>query len=265
MNGACGGTWKKLRNNWPRIKNKGDIRKTEAARRKIVRPGGKERADYYGRLNAAVTEREQQVQALQRRNQAFKNLQAEVERYAFATFPQLLGDMQRTHSQAALTEAEWSEFRPKFSGSPTTMLRAKIEILGKDVRVALSPSTLTPGLALTAEQLGTCSLQALNEARDEVGKEISVDDRNAQRLEQLNKQHATLVANGRRLEELVKQAQGSTERLRQLFEEREQCYEEFFGLIVEHCDVLKELYEPLHNQLGAQSRGCAGGRRRYLG
>src|SRR3954470_21614821 len=42
----------------------------------------------------------------------------------------------------------------------------------------------------------------------------------------------------------------SAERIRELFGEREQCYEEFFDIIVEQCDVLRELYKPLQAQLG---------------
>jgi hypothetical protein len=189
------------------VKNKQDLKKTEDQQKELVRPGGKARAEYYGRLNAAVTDREQTVQLLQRWVQVHKNLQGEVERYLFATFPRLLADLQRTHTQAQLTDKEWAEFLPKFAGDPQALLCRKIELLEKAVQDALKPSALAPSAGLTVEQLNTCSLATLKEARDEVGKLISLDDKNAQRLAQLNGQHATLVASGRKLEEAVKRAQ----------------------------------------------------------
>lgn len=231
------------------LKAKEDLSKTEAARKTLIKPGGKERAEYYGRLTTAITERERSLQALSRQFQALRKLQGEVERYEADVFRRLHADLKRVFADAGLNDGEWARFAPAFSADPREVLATRISAQQQSIDDIQQGSGTTPTVTLPEVQLVHCSLQALKSEREAVGQQIGVDQRNVQRLEQLNQQAATQEARRRRLEEEVARAEQSPSRLQGILAERGGLYQQFFELITEQTAILSELYEPLAETL----------------
>ena len=104
-----------------------------------------------------------------------------------------------------------------------------------------------------AELNEKCSLNALKEVRGVIGAQIGTDQRNVQRLQQLNQIHSTQGARRRRIEEDLARAEQSPGRLEAVLAERAALYERFFELITEQCAILVDLYKPLAENLAAAS------------
>jgi energy-coupling factor transporter ATP-binding protein EcfA2 len=236
---------------------KEELSKIDAARKVLIKPGGTERSDYYTRLTSAISTRETTIQALTRKRQAYAKLQHEAERYKSQVFPQALSDLQRTHGEALLTTDEWAKLRPSFAADPMAMLTAKQDEQSSLIKTATEQAGSTPTIAMTIEQLGTCSLEALRAEQKAIGEQIGADQKNAQRLQQLAQLQATHEARRTQLEEDQAQAEQSPARLQGILAERAKLYERFFELITEQCDILAELYAPLGAKLEGASNSAS--------
>lgn len=227
------------------------LEKLEKARQELIKPGGKERADYYNRVSEALAERQQELQDLNRLRQALLKLQAEASRYAVEVFPQLVVDLKRVHREVALTAEEWGSFLPTFTGNPEALLSTKLAAEDAHIKAVEERSKTEPTASLTPEELRTCALDALKAEREKVGELIGVDQKNVQRLKQLNDAHATTETKRRRLAEELVRAEASSERLRESLRERGELYGRFFELVIEQLNILQELYAPLEGVLAA--------------
>ena len=230
-----------------------ELGKTEKAQQDLIKPGGKERADYYTRLGTGITNREQALQALGRQLQSYRKLGSDGRRYETEVFPQLLDDLKRTHGVSLLAEVEWSQFAIKFSGTPQNVVADKIAFLELEVTKTTDRDGLSPSQPMNSGDFEKCSLLELKSAQTEVGAQIGVDNKNVQRLQQLNDLHATHTTKQQRLTEELARAQESPTRLGEHLAERASLYERFFELIVEQSSILTDLYQPLATKLSAQS------------
>lgn len=230
-------------------KAKEDLEKTDELRKKLIEPGGKERAEYYTRLSTAIESREQRIESLNRRVQSLRKLQGEVSRYTAELFPQQLEDLKRTFELAGLSVTEWAAFTLTFTGDPESIVSTRIATTQDEVRKAERATDSVPGPNSSPDELASCSLDSLKSARTTVGEQLGVDTKNAQRLEQLNKMFSSQDAKKRRLTEDLEKAKGSPDRLAAILAERAHLYERFFELTVERCSILEELYEPLKSKL----------------
>jgi len=238
-------------------KVKEELARTGESRKRLIRPGGQERADYYTRLSHAISEREQEVQQASRELQAFKKLQTEVERYRRDIFPRLLADLRQVYGEATLSEKEWPAFQPIFAGDPSAILSAKQLAHEQLIESIKARSGRTPTVNSASDELAQCSLSSLRDEHTSVGEQIGTDKKNVQRLEQLNKLVASQDATRRRLEEELARARQSGDRLKTILAERAALYGRFFDLIIEQCNILDQLYEPLAWRL-AVATGSSG-------
>jgi energy-coupling factor transporter ATP-binding protein EcfA2 len=228
---------------------KKELGKTDALRKKLIKPGGKERAEYYTRLSAAIEEREQVIEGLKRRMRSLRLLDTEIVRYTTDVFPQHHADLRRAFVAAGLTDSDWTALMPQFAGDPKSVVATNIAAEVTAMKQAEKRAEMAPTPTATLEGLGRCSLAALKEARITIGNEIGVDKKNTQRLQQLSQTFSTQDAKRRRLEEDLETAKGSPNRLAAILAERAQLYERFFELTIERCSTLTELYEPLQEKL----------------
>jgi energy-coupling factor transporter ATP-binding protein EcfA2 len=238
-------------------KIKEDLSKVDAARKQLIKPGGKERSEYYIRLSTVISTRETTIQGLTRKRQAYVKLQIEAERYKTQVFPHALSDLQRAHGEALLTTDEWAKLLPSFADDPTTMLTAKLDEQSALIKTATDQNGATPTIAMTIDQLGTCSLESLRVEQKTIGEQIGTDEKNAQRLQQLAKLQATHEARRTQLEEDQARGEQSPARLEGILAERAKLYERFFELITEQCDILAELYAPLGAKLEGASNSAS--------
>ncbi|WCS17758.1 AAA family ATPase [Mycobacterium marinum] len=238
-------------------KIKEELSKIDGARKQLIKPGGKERSEYYTRLINVISTRETTIQALTRKRQAYVKLQHEAERYKAQVFPQVLSDLQRAHGDGLLSTDEWAKLLPAFADDPTTMLAAKRDEQTALIKTATEQTGATPTKAMTIGQLGACSLESLRDEQKKIGEQIGADQKNAQRLQQLARLHATHEARRTQLEEDQARAEQSPARLDGILAERANLYERFFELITEQCDILADLYAPLGAKLEGASNSAA--------
>src|SRR5207302_8102462 len=154
-------------------------------------------------------------------------------RYKIEVFPHSLTSLQRVHGGAVLSEQEWASFLPKFSGDPEGIVKDKILNHEAQVKVATERSGTVPTMEANAVQLRECALAKLKAEMVKVGELIGADNKNAQRLKQLSDSLVTQETRRRRLEEELKRAQRSGDRIQEVLEERGQLYGRFFDLIIE--------------------------------
>lgn len=227
----------------------GDLQKTEAARQNLIKPGGKDRAEYYTRLGTEITARQKRIQDLDRQLQSYRKLGLEVERYRTQVLPRVVQEIRQSFEPGILTEGEWEQFVPQFAGDPAAVVRQRITSQQTSIRQAAESEGALPVQRATAEALRKCGLDALKKEHERVGQLIGVDQKNQQRLRQLNDQHKTEEARRQRLEDDLRRASESPERLAAILAERAKLYGQFFELIIEQCRILSDLYAPLADRL----------------
>jgi energy-coupling factor transporter ATP-binding protein EcfA2 len=225
-----------------------------ATRDKIVKSGRQARTEYYGRLRAAIDERNQAIQAIERRRQALEHLRTEVRRFESRVFPDIVSDLRQRFDAAGLADTEWRHFEVGFKGDVATVLATKQTGLDGELRRAREGvSKETPTQTSTEEQLRLMAWESLSEAFLKVTKEIGVDRDNERKLKQLNERVASRQIELKKLDDEISLCRGADERLTKLFAERSQCYEEFFEILVIEEKALRRLYGPLEEVLKSGS------------
>jgi hypothetical protein len=158
-----------------------------ATRDKIVNSGQQARTEYYGRLRAAIDERNMAIQTGERRKQGLDHLGAEVTRFESRVFPDILSDLRQRYASAGLVEGDWQHFQVGFKGDVAAALATKKTLLDDELRkVREGSSKETPTSTSTEVQLRTMALQSLSEAFAKVTEEIGVDKDNQRKLKQLD-------------------------------------------------------------------------------
>ena len=175
------------------------------------------------------------------------------ERHQAHTLPHVVQELQQTFGEELLTDSEWEQFVPRFTGDPAAVLTKRIAEQEAAVTKAATSDGTTPSPTTTTDDLQKCGLPVLKAAYEDVGKLISADQKNLQRLKQLNDLHKTQVTKKERLEADLKRAGGSETRLNAILAERAKLYGRFFELIIEQCDILTDLYAPLATHLADAS------------
>jgi len=231
-----------------------DLKKTETARQNLIKPGGKERAEYYTRLGAEVASRQKRIQALDRQLQSYRKLGREVERYQGQVLPRVVHELRQSFGSDLLTEDEWKQFVPRFAGDPGVVLEQRIKVQTASVKQVTASEGATPTQSARAADLRKCGLDALKQEYERVGCLIGADQKNLQRLRQLNDLYKTQETKLQRLKEDLQRASESQDRMKAILDERAKLYGFFFELVIEQCQILRDLYAPLADHLsGAAS------------
>ena len=90
---------------------------------------------------------------------------------------------------------------PSLPGDPGIVVKQRIVSQQASVKQVVESEGASPTQSTTVEDLGKCSLDALKNEHERVGLLIGVDQKNQQRLKQLNDLHKTQVTKRQRLEE----------------------------------------------------------------
>ena len=230
-----------------------DLQKTEATRQNLIKPGGKDRAEYYTRLGTEIASRQRRIQDLERQLQSYRKLGLEIGRYQTQVLPRVVQEIRKSFEPGILTDGEWEQFVPQFAGDPAAVVRQRTVLQETAIREAAESEGVLPAQNATAKDLGRCGLDALKKEHEQVGQIIGVDQKNQQRLKQLNDLYKTEATKRQRLEEDLKRANESPERLDAILAERAKLYGQFFDLIIEQCGILSDLYAPLAARLSEAS------------
>jgi energy-coupling factor transporter ATP-binding protein EcfA2 len=222
-------------------------------RKSLLGSGQTDRIAYYERLQAAVTDRQRQVQALQHRRQTLDHLAAEVERFETDVFPSLHGELKERYSGANLADPDWREFAPVFRGDVRAVLarsRTQAEQLVADASRGVHHDP--PTQATTVEILSRTSLSLLEAALAEVAKQIGIDRAHATKLKTLNNRIATREQEIQKHEREIAHFSGAEARLDDARTERDEAYRDLFQVLADRQSILGGLYRPLESRLLAQ-------------
>lgn len=219
-------------------------------RQGIVATGQEERAEYYERLRVGIDERNGRVQALDRQLQSVKHLAAEAKRYRDQVFGDLHQQLRRVYGSVGLSDDSWQDFEITFRGDVGARLRTRANELRSRLDACKAGSGAgAPTPDSSGEQLSKLPLAALTEAFEKLSKAIGVDQQNERKLQALNDRIARTRLEIQKLDEEIKHDQGSKEREKQLFAGRTSAYSQFFALVVQEEEALRELYQPLERTL----------------
>ena len=103
----------------------------------------------------------------------------------------MVQEIRQSFEPGILTEGEWEQFVPQFAGDPAAVVRQRTASQQASIKQAAESEGALPAQSATAENLRRCGLDALKEEHERVGQLIGVDQKNQQRLKQLNDLHKT--------------------------------------------------------------------------
>jgi hypothetical protein len=133
-----------------------DLQKTEAARQNLIKPGGKDRAEYYTRLGTEIASRQRRIQDLERQLQSYRKLGLEIGRYQTQVLPRVVQEIRKSFEPDILTEGEWKQFVPQFAGDPAAVVRQRTVLQEAAIKEAAESEGALPAQNATAENLGRC-------------------------------------------------------------------------------------------------------------
>jgi ABC-type lipoprotein export system ATPase subunit len=203
-------------------------------------------------LDQACTNAENRIESLRRRQKALDDLFAETEFIRDQDAEQRLAEMRERFAESGLTDADWQNFRLKFTGNIAAIIAEAKRAVLKEITTVQSGDPHYP-VDVRKTPVTDWPLTALKSTRDTVKKDVGIDEVQQKKYDALKKTIITNESTLRKWDLAIKSGEGADERLRLLREARRQAYRSVFETFAEEESVLARLYGPLHHQLeGAQ-------------
>jgi energy-coupling factor transporter ATP-binding protein EcfA2 len=243
----------KLRDTLPKLKvdrTALDMQITKAKKElaALLPKGKEERAKRLLALEEACKTLESKVENIARRKNNLDDLLAETKIITDQTEPERLSAMKEQFIEAGLNDPQWEAFRLKFSGDVAATIAATKKLADKELSKVINGDTANP-IDSSKAVLTDWPLTTLQAERDTVKKEVGIDAAKQQRYETLQKSLTTNHATLNRLDVSIKNAEGAEARRTELIQARRSAYKEVFETFTEERDKLKNLYEPLEEQI----------------
>lgn len=215
---------------------------------KLVPKNQKEHVELLGRLESACAAVEAKVEALRRTGRELDNLAAEVAHIRKSREPARFADMRRRFAGAGLTTPEWGAFEMSFKSEVDAVLKAAKLRAELNVRTAEEDDPKRPTDTKKAP-LGEWPLKLVTVARDQMRKTVGIDAQQQKKFTTLQQAIAKQEVAVKRLEALIKVAEGADKRRQDLIDARRDAYGQVFETLVEHEETLRRMYAPLERNL----------------
>jgi ABC-type lipoprotein export system ATPase subunit len=199
-------------------------------------------------LEAACTAAEGLIEKLARRLRSLDDLEADVDLTRKTREPLRHRELQQRFAGAGLETAEWSAFGMAFTGNVDIILKNRKDAVKKLIAVAKGGDPLKP-IDRATTPLKEWPLQALQEARDQLKKDVGIDTEKQNKYNNLQKTLTLKETGLRRQAQDILHAKGATERRTALVAERRRIYTEIFVTFESEEEVLRSLYKPLSQSL----------------
>lgn len=172
------------------------------------------------------------------------------------TFPNYHNKLKELNSNAGLTDAEWNNFKVDFKGDVQSILSAKTVQLSAEIakikgnKLAehqnrdASLSFLTTGQDLIAH-----TYEVLTQELNRLQKLIGIDTENARQFTRISERIIKTEGDLEKLNNQIVDATGAQARIDNHITVRRNSYREVFNAILIEEQQLKDLYEPLVNNL----------------
>lgn len=211
----------------------------------------------HSNLTTAIDLVRSKVDTLGRRLLAYRNMKNEVDRLVGTTFKNYPTTFIQKFPDAEFSEDEKKSFELQFKGDPSKILEDKIEKINSDI-VLLKGVPVSafvsgaPALIPAGSDLKVETLSRLNHDLARIQSLIGIDNENSKKYNSLSDKIAKDEKVIENLEKEIADAAGAEGRIKELMQERKDCYNTICNAIIDHQIVLTSLYQPLMNNLKAE-------------
>lgn len=230
------------------------LEQAEAQIGDLVKQGTKGDATRLANVNSALEVRRNEYQAVDRQIKSLEALQGQASTARTTTFPRYTNKLRTENTAAKFEAVEWDSFGVDFVGEVETLLTTSLA-RAREAASSIAGSTtseIAPELdAVSKEDLAKRTIAELTAEQLRLQKLIGLDTRRTQELKNANKRQSDLRGKITKLDEVIKAADGASERISELSEERTTHYAAYFDALLEEEELLKELYAPLRAVLSS--------------
>jgi hypothetical protein len=214
----------------------------------MTRVGVKGDAGRLGLVTEALEQRLASLQGIERRRTELTSLRERVASARTTTFRTLLDTLRTSHPRVGLSEEEWAQFTPRFSGPVDEVLARAIEKAAAEETAARGDGAKQqrPTLdGIEADQLSRLPVADLAAEQQRLQALIGLDRERAENLKKLNQQASQTRARLKQLDEQLAHATGAERRMDALRQQRLDHYAAYFDALLREESELRTLYEPL--------------------
>lgn len=239
------------------------IVKDENDMKALIPKGNEVRAKRLDQLSEAVDAKRAQVLKTKVRLEALQHLTADVDRLREEQLPGLIEGLRQEREEAALSAADWEQFRLVFAGDIDTVLTQRVletrQLLSSLEGEATTPITHTepdPNVPLVGDNddLSNHPLSLLERELERLRKLVGMDAQNARRFKVISDRVSKAKIALSKLEAEISKGNGAAERIDILRQQRRTAYVGVFQAVLEEESALADLYQPLKAQI-AQAPG----------
>ena len=213
----------------------------------LLPKGSEERAKRLAEFESACTHVEGVVETLRKRRQVILNLADAVSHRLEVVEPERLVKLRVEFKDAALSDDQWKYFGMVFVGDVDSVLAQAKKDADRAIEVATdgdSTVSFDP-----SSPLRDWPLTRLRIERDKLKKDVGIDAAKQQKYNLLQRAIADQTSSRRRLDTEIKDAEGASERRKDLINSRRDRYSQIFETFVEEQTILERLYAPLRQDL----------------
>ena len=213
----------------------------------LTKNADKKSADRLRRVSAALQERQNQVEKLDRRNTGLAGLQSAVQSARSTRFPRYLEQLRNNYTEAGLNDTEWNAFRTDFTGDVEDIIEKTSERVRERILARKGPDIDSQELGnlddLSQDDLLKRSMNELKADAERLEKLVGLDAVRSRQLNKLTDTAGDLQKKTKRLKQEIKRTE--REKPDDLVARRLKHYEDYFRALLEEESELLGLYAPL--------------------
>lgn len=226
-------------------------------RAKLVIKGSEAQTLRYSELSTAVQKANSKIQAFAGQKRTFIALQDEVLSTRTTKAPELLREAMDRHRQSGLSEKQWSSFLLDYKGNVDGDLAGYIRWVDDQIATLTGSAVVIvdPNISIIADNtdLSTLTLHTLQAEMTRLGNYLSADRIVREQYTALTKKITQETSALQALQARLTDAQGASNRKKELQAERDLAYGRVFQAIINEQNALSELYAPLMQRLESSS------------
>ena len=228
------------------------IETDKVSRQALILDGQNDRVQHLQKVSKALDETSKKLDVANRKSAALANLKNAVNTGRSTTFPNYTSKLIQNYSEAGLDSLQWNAFKLDFIGDVDELVEHQLALAKGNVQTILGPHPIdnnitatTPSFISDYDQLDSQNFNTLKNEVKRLELLIGIDSSNTQQYNRLSvklsKEEAELDKMKRELED----AQGASERIKQLLLQKKVAYKNTFDAILEEERELAKLYQPL--------------------
>jgi hypothetical protein len=210
-------------------------------------------AERHSVVSQALSERQEALQAVDRRRTDLKALAAATATAETVQFPRFVETLRTRHPQTGLTREQWANFLPSFSGDVSAVLETAAAESEKEYQAiigeAIEPDDGAALDGLAPDELAQRTVSELKAEQGRLQKLVGLDSARTARLTRLQTLASETRAKISKLGAEIIDAEGADSRAAELTEQRAARYESYFDAMLEEEQELERLYGPLRDVL----------------